>query len=118
LKKNTDIVRGVLGSYEMMKSGLQRNLDYVVVPYPVWDFLFEYYGGGPPLPRMVDMRYSENDTSFCDAKKDLVAPIPESLHIVTHPWIIHCQVRKHLTFHSHLFELTNAIDLSIRLFMF
>eukprot|EP00537_Pseudo-nitzschia_pungens_P004203 CAMPEP_0172355724 /NCGR_PEP_ID=MMETSP1060-20121228/128_1 /TAXON_ID=37318 /ORGANISM="Pseudo-nitzschia pungens, Strain cf. cingulata" /LENGTH=2200 /DNA_ID=CAMNT_0013075555 /DNA_START=614 /DNA_END=7216 /DNA_ORIENTATION=+ len=47
------VVAGTLGSYELMKSGLRKDIDYVLVPPLVWDVLFEMYAGGPPLPRMV-----------------------------------------------------------------
>lgn len=46
-------IRGTLGSYELMKASLKRDKDYVLVPPGVWDTLYEMYGGGPPLPRMV-----------------------------------------------------------------
>lgn len=46
-------IPGILGSYELMSKGLRRDVDYVLVPPPVWDVLYEMYGGGPPLPRMV-----------------------------------------------------------------
>jgi hypothetical protein len=77
-----------------MKIGLRKNIDYVLVPCFVWDLLFELYGGGPPLPRMVDMPNNDDKITFPDSLKDSVFPIPESLTVVTHPWIIHCQVRK------------------------
>lgn len=48
------VVAGTLGSYEVMKKGLVKDVDYVLVPPPVWDVLFEMYAGGPPLPRMVN----------------------------------------------------------------
>jgi len=47
------VVRGLGGSYEVMKSGLVNNRDYVLVAPAVWNSLYELYGGGPPLPRMV-----------------------------------------------------------------
>jgi ubiquitin C-terminal hydrolase len=50
---NDDIVAGTLGSYELMKPGLKKDVDYVLIPPGVWDILYEIYGGGPPLPRMV-----------------------------------------------------------------
>ena len=95
LQKNGDFVGGALGSYEVMKSKLHRCLDYVVVPPAVWDILFEIYGGGPPLPRMIEIpmdreRASQNYVASIDRNR--VVPIPESLKVVTHPWILHCQV--------------------------
>lgn len=47
------IVAGAYGSYEVMKKGLEKDVHYVLVPPGVWDILYEVYGGGPPLPRMV-----------------------------------------------------------------
>jgi hypothetical protein len=44
---------GTAGSYQVMKHGLKKNKDYVLVPPGVWNVLYELYGGGPPLPRMV-----------------------------------------------------------------
>jgi len=55
-------VRGALGSYEVMRQGVRRGKDYVLVPPGVWDILYELYGGGPPLPRMVQS--SERKTSL------------------------------------------------------
>jgi len=46
-------VRGTMGSYEMMKKDLRMGEDFVLVPPIVWDILYELYGGGPSLPRMV-----------------------------------------------------------------
>lgn len=44
---------GCQGSYEIMKHNLKKDVDYILVPPAVWDVLYELYGGGPPLPRMV-----------------------------------------------------------------
>ena len=58
---------GTLGSYELMKKGLKKDIDYVLVPPGVWDVLYEMYAGGPPLPRMVsppmskDLSYKTSD---------------------------------------------------------
>ena len=46
-------VAGTLGSYEIMEKDLHKDVDYVLLPTGVWDILYELYGGGPPLPRMV-----------------------------------------------------------------
>ena len=48
-----EIVAGTYGSYEVMKKGLAKEINYVLVPPSVWDILFELYGGGPPIARMV-----------------------------------------------------------------
>ena len=54
LNRHDDVIAaGTLGSYELMKKGLKKDIDYVLVPPAVWDILFELYAGGPPLPRMV-----------------------------------------------------------------
>lgn len=47
------LIAGTYGSSELMKLGLNRDADYVLVPPGVWDILYELYGGGPPLPRPV-----------------------------------------------------------------
>ena len=46
-------VPGSRGSVEIMKENLVREVDYVLVPPGVWNILYEIYGGGPPLPRMI-----------------------------------------------------------------
>ena len=96
LQKNGDIVGGILGSYEVMKSNLRRDLDYVLVPPAVWDILFEIYGGGPPLPRMIQMPSDDELASrnyVSKADRDCVVPILKSLQVVLHPWVLHCQVK-------------------------
>jgi len=50
---DSPFVSGSRGSYEMMKHRLVRDKDYVLIPPGVWNVLYEMYGGGPPLPRMV-----------------------------------------------------------------
>ena len=115
-----DYIRGLCGSYEFMKHGLKKDKDYVLVPPGVWNILYELYGGGPPLPRMVrpperkfsfDNRMSSGDPSDqawenggegddLDAvMQELgldtagrVPRLPDSFSVTTHPWIIHCQL--------------------------
>mmetsp|Transcript_379 Transcript_379/g.800 ORF Transcript_379/g.800 Transcript_379/m.800 type:complete len:2158 (-) Transcript_379:142-6615(-) len=54
LNRHDDVVAaGTLGSYELMKKGLKKDIDYVLLPPAVWDVLYEMYAGGPPIPRMV-----------------------------------------------------------------
>ena len=50
---DTTTPAGTKGSYELLKPDLVLNEDYVAVPPPVWDILYELYGGGPPLCRPV-----------------------------------------------------------------
>ena len=52
-RQDDAVVPGALGSYEVMKKGLTKDVDYILVPPVVWDVLYEMYAGGPPLPRMV-----------------------------------------------------------------
>ena len=60
LNRHDDVIAaGTLGSYELMKKGLRRDVDYVLVPPAVWDVLYEMYAGGPPLPRMVSVPKSK-----------------------------------------------------------
>lgn len=117
LEKESDLViRGSLGSYEVMRRGLQRGKDYVLVPPGVWDILFELYSGGPPLPRMVnplnDVWSSFRDAtkfekpsnvltnSVADKQSDVrgyldcnfagqVLRLPDQVSIETHPLILH-----------------------------
>jgi hypothetical protein len=108
------IVAGTLGSYELMKTGLKRDVDYVLIPPGVWDILFEIYGGGPPLPRMVnppaesavpghvteegnsasnngvEVKAAPSATDFdVMASTDYVLRIPNHLSVETHPSILH-----------------------------
>jgi hypothetical protein len=105
-----DIIAGTLGSYELMKEGLKKDVDYVLIPPGVWDILFEIYGGGPPLPRMVLPTQRTNgdmDTSAASdgnvevqhaptmeeldamATPDQILRIPRLLNVETHPWVLH-----------------------------
>ena len=92
-------IGGAMGSYEMMKKNLKKDLDYVLVPPGVWDILYELYGGGPPLPRMVkikdNVRLLENASLEGWGRKDTVglpSKIPRSLSVITHPLVIDCRV--------------------------
>jgi ubiquitin C-terminal hydrolase len=108
-------VGGTLGSYEVMKPGLIKGVDYVLVPPGVWDVLFELYGGGPPLPRMVlppprmerrtrtfstdSKQMEDEDVVSSDASVEVVSHkngkvlrIPEALAVATHPLVLHVQV--------------------------
>ena len=82
LEKESDhYVPGTLGSYELMKEGLIQDEDYILVPSGVWDVLFELYGGGPPLPRMV----------LPPADKGVQAKNWEStISVAVRPWVIQC----------------------------
>lgn len=108
------VIRGIYGSYEVMRQGLRRGRDYVLVPPGVWDMLFELYSGGPPLPRMVkspdsvardplsaleesnNLRPGNNSNDELDefmgdlgAGSLRVMRIPDRLSVETHPWILH-----------------------------
>jgi len=85
---------GSMGSYELMKQNLTKNEDYVLVPPCVWDILYELYGGGPPLPRMVLRRVSYNTSIEVSTQERFRKPnkIPKSLGVATHPWVIECHV--------------------------
>mmetsp|Transcript_42633 Transcript_42633/g.47649 ORF Transcript_42633/g.47649 Transcript_42633/m.47649 type:complete len:2302 (-) Transcript_42633:77-6982(-) len=80
LDRNDDmVVAGTLGSYEVMKKGLTKDVDYVLVPPAVWDVLYEMYAGGPPLPRMVDVpEYIEGNHAVgaTETGIELYGPIP------------------------------------------
>jgi DUSP domain/Ubiquitin carboxyl-terminal hydrolase len=117
LERNGTVLGGVHGSYELMKHGLRQNVDYVLVPPGVWDVLYELYGGGPPLPRMVKpcgprklgtdygrsstemtgdsshhMSYQKMaqdlDSLVLNLEPNRVPPLPDSLSVVLHPWLI------------------------------
>jgi hypothetical protein len=107
------VIPGTMGSYELMKHGLRRNKDYVLVPPGVWDILFEMYGGGPPLPRMVkppQRKFSDTNRTTLDVSESYpaapddidevmgsfdeesgyrVMKLSDGLSVATHPWIIH-----------------------------
>jgi ubiquitin C-terminal hydrolase len=53
IRDDDAMLAGILGSYQLMRTNMKRDVDYVLIPSPVWDVLFELYSGGPPLPRMV-----------------------------------------------------------------
>jgi len=108
-RMSDDVVPGTLGSYELMKRDLRKDIDYVLVPSSVWDVLYEMYGGGPPLPRFVlpprarngnvesesiastgnghhDPGDSEVDTG---TRAGQLSKIPRYLEVCTHPWVFH-----------------------------
>ena len=72
---DSPFVSGSRGSYEMMKHRLVRDKDYVLIPPGVWNVLYEMYGGGPPLPRMVlpRSRLSVQNGSALDDERGLVS---------------------------------------------
>jgi len=71
LNRHDDVVvAGTLGSYELMKKGLEKDVDYVLVPPTVWDVLFEMYAGGPPLPRMVSAPEHKEENTRVDGANE------------------------------------------------
>ena len=70
----TTTIPGSLGSYEIMKHGLKRDKHYVLVPPGVWDVLFELYGGGPPIPRMIkpSQSFKERKSSVSPHQSELM----------------------------------------------
>jgi Ubiquitin carboxyl-terminal hydrolase/DUSP domain len=131
---------GLYGSYEAIKQGLKRDVDYVLVPQGVWDVLYELYGGGPPLPRPVlspeNLPASTNvdintfeatfktefgatvaDTPYDEVNVDTatklnaVLRIPRLLSVALHPWIIHV----HLCDPQQPYRRGDVGPLSIRL---
>ena len=83
-----------MGSYELMKQKLKKDVDYVLVPPCVWDILYELYAGGPPLPRMIVRRIADNASIDVSAREKVFKPIriPRSINVETHPWVIECHV--------------------------
>lgn len=114
-----EIVAGTYGSYELMKLNLKKDEHYVLIPPSVWDVLYEIYGGGPPLPRMVKPPKSDSSSTSTtemlpihacgpvsiDAGRvpsgldldamastdnlDRVLRIPQQMEVETHPWVLH-----------------------------
>ena len=97
-RSSSHFLGGSLGSYELMKESLTKDVDYVLVPPCVWDILYELYAGGPPLPRMIVKRSTDGASSIDSTKEKLDKPIriPKSLQVETHPWIIECHVSQRL----------------------
>ena len=118
---NSPCVSGSRGSYEVMKHQLIYGKDYVLVPPGVWNVLYEIYGGGPPLPRMVlpprgmlpprgndghqDSQISMNGGGQDESVEVLRKPskmiqqqqqyphaVPASVRVAIHPWLLHCQI--------------------------
>mmetsp|Transcript_7994 Transcript_7994/g.11305 ORF Transcript_7994/g.11305 Transcript_7994/m.11305 type:complete len:1763 (+) Transcript_7994:2183-7471(+) len=123
-RASDSFVPGTFGSYEVMKSDLKENSDYILVPCRVWDILYELYGGGPMLIRMVsppsdnypDMNGVKNLSIEVVASSSTMGiaeepiTIPRGLQVVTHPWIIHC----HLCDPHQPYRRGDAGPLSIR----
>jgi ubiquitin C-terminal hydrolase len=105
---------GTRGSYELMKQKLSPGKHYVLIPPGVWNVLYEMYGGGPPLPRMVLPSGCEEDIVINGVQKGFISADDESVEVssvmhdnaevrypkaiaktvrvATHPWILHCQI--------------------------
>ncbi|KAL7457400.1 hypothetical protein ACHAWC_008949 [Mediolabrus comicus] len=104
---------GTGGSYEVMKRKLLLGKHYVLIPPGVWNVLYEMYGGGPPLPRMVLPSESEEEVVRSglhkiaaddesvevssvvrdpSAKTMYPKAIDKSIRVATHPWILNCQI--------------------------
>ena len=106
---------GTRGSYELMKRKLSLGKHYVLVPPGVWNVLYEMYGGGPPLPRMVLPSESKEEIvrngtqkgiisaddesvevssamQFDDSEVRYPEAIAKSVRVATHPYIVHCQI--------------------------
>jgi len=90
-----------MGSYEKMRDNIKKDEDYVLIPPGVWDVLYELYGGGPPLPRMISPPQNDDRLRVVDELSIEVIPtclltsptkIPHDIDVVTHPWILHCHV--------------------------
>jgi len=97
-------IPGTLGSFEPMKEGLVQNRDYILVPPDVWDVLFEMYGGGPPMPRMVlpptnklarngdHSRGADPPNSASTEMSMMQLKLLSNLTVATQPWIINCSL--------------------------
>ena len=126
-RMDEDIVAGTLGSYELMKKNLRKDIDYVLVPSSVWDVLYEMYGGGPPLPRFVlpplspkggegtngtqNGHHGPNQHQLDDAAwAGGTLGIPKQLDVCTHPWVFHF----HLCDPHQPYRRGDAGSLSIR----
>lgn len=114
LDRSTDspFVAGTRGSYELMRVDISVDDDYILVPPGVWNELYNLYGGGPPLPRMIlpdtTKLAEEEDYEIESVEVDNEESVPSKISInslreenyfkgihvpvATHPWIIHCQV--------------------------
>ena len=112
-RDDDDIVAGTFGSYELMKTDLEKDIDYVLIPSGVWDVLYEIYGGGAPIPRMVSSPKKKDDmiaidehsvdVSLASTPTELeldamassdnagqrVLRVPQQMEVETHPWILH-----------------------------
>ncbi|KAL7572519.1 hypothetical protein ACA910_000343 [Epithemia clementina (nom. ined.)] len=98
LEKDFDVhIPGSSGSYELMKEpSSEPNVppEYLLLPPGVWDVLYEMYGGGPPLPRMV-LPPSTNVEVATELSKDTKNSnqiIDFKLNVAVRPWIIHCSL--------------------------
>lgn len=130
-RSSDSVFAGTFGSYEVMKSELVKGVDYVLIPPGVWDVLYELYGGGPPLPRMVipqiinprertfstdSKQMEDEDFTFTDTSVEVVSRptklqrIPDGLAVATHPWIFHC----HLSDSQQPYRRGDAGPMSIR----
>jgi hypothetical protein len=85
-------ITGSYGSYELMKKNLVKGKDYVLIPPGVWDILYELYGGGPPLPRMITNPYNDSAPSSAIDISCVPMKVPRSLQVLTHPWVLECHV--------------------------
>lgn len=113
---------GAMGSFHALKPNLVKNVDYVIIPPGVWDIIYEIYGGGPPLPRMVAspsdseapeleeseekyvLKIDDDDESF-EIRMDVsgnsdviyngyqqVWPVPRLMGVEAYPIVFECHV--------------------------
>jgi len=87
------VLGGTMGFFEPIRTDLTLGEDYVLIPPGVWDILYELYGGGPPLPRMVLPPKSSHDASMTIPSEAAISSpqllsIPKGLSVATHPWVL------------------------------
>jgi hypothetical protein len=92
------VLGGTMGFFEPIRTDLTLGEDYVLIPPGVWDILYELYGGGPPLPRMVLPPKSSHDASMTIPSEAAISSpqllsIPKGLSVATHPWVLQSHVR-------------------------
>ena len=121
LDQNSPSPPGSLGPHFALQPDLVKNVDYVLVPPGVWDIIYEMYGGGPPLPRMITAPPANGEILDSDEKfildvvddeenveikmdksvngiylggdeEQQIIPIPKQLEVAAYPWILHCHV--------------------------
>lgn len=62
-----------------LKANLREDVDFYLLPGEVWQALHGWYGGGPPLPRLLQHSFQHRTTAPCRGAHELLRLPPAAL---------------------------------------